>query len=500
MLLDYFLYSFLILLILSFIVLCSILCSKRLKKRPEIKPDNIAISSFSSMNFIEVESNPTYSESNSNLGITGRLILDCFTGICQKRDYYYDSDDDLTFDYVDIIDYSCSEQCSYNIKNECECGDPYLKKGTCSRKYDDSYDVGKYCYADNVIYFWKGKKYTILKKDVYTYYNNAILKGEECPKDTINCGIIDDNENQLCIPSTYSCPVNYFSESKLNENKLHSSVMIGNKTFYYTFDDNNKRERKIIAGLIADSDLHLNENNDQKVLLDTGNISEFLIDNKNLYKEVELGFDPYKEDNIDSKGNSYLRLFYNNKVDLSILRRNIDEYYFNHTLNEDLIKPINKKIKLTSIFCFIATGISLIMCLGVLANRRTFDSSDSGVIYFACVLIIIFLILSLIYGCLNLSNFNELRDMVPNENNLTRKMNILVVIIGYILLAFHVFVIIYFACLRDKLEHCCYDLCIKKNRNIPNNTTNNEITTPNKADILKNINAEKNSAQDINKN
>ena len=500
MLLDYFLYSFLILLILSFIVLCSILCSKRLKKRPEIKPDNLAISSFSSMNFIEVESNPTYSESNSNLGITGRLILDCFTGICQKRDYYYDSDDDLTFDYVDIIDYSCSEQCSYNIKNECECGDPYLKKGTCSRKYDDSYDVGKYCYADNVIYFWKGKKYTILKKDAYTYYNNAILKGEECPKDTINCGIIDDNENQLCIPSTYSCPVNYFSESKLNENKLHSSVMIGNKTFYYTFDDNNKRERKIIAGLIADSDLHLNENNDQKVLLDTGNISEFLIDNKNLYKEVELGFDPYKEDNIDSKGNSYLRLFYNDKVDLSNLRRNIDEYNFNRSLNEDLIKPINKKIKRTSIFGFIASGIFLILCILILLTSKFYNFDDKTLITFICILVIIFLMLSEIYGCLNIKNFNELRDKDRNNNNIARKINIVVVIIGYILLAFNIFVISYIICIRNKLDKCCYNICDKKNKNknIYNNTTQNAMTTPNNTDIVKNINDEKNSAQNVN--
>ena len=181
--------------------------------------------------------------------------------MCQVRDYYYDIDDGLTFDYIDKIDYSCSEQCSYNINNECDCDDSYYNKGTCSRNYDDTFDLEKFCYADNVIYFWKGKKYTILKKEVYTYYNNAILKDEECPKDTINCGIIDDNENQLCIPSTYSCPINYISESKLNENKLHSSVMIGNKTFYYTFDDSNKTKRKIIAGLIADSDLYLNENN-----------------------------------------------------------------------------------------------------------------------------------------------------------------------------------------------------------------------------------------------
>ena len=154
------------------IVLCSILCAKRLKKRPEIKLEDIVISGFSSMNFIQAESNPAYSESNSNLGLAGRLILDCYTGICQERYYYYESDD-LTFDYIDKIDYSCSEQCSYNINNECDCDDSYYNKGTCSRNYDDTFDLEKFCYADNVIYFWKGKKYTILKKEVYTYYKNA---------------------------------------------------------------------------------------------------------------------------------------------------------------------------------------------------------------------------------------------------------------------------------------------------------------------------------------
>ena len=42
--------------------------------------------------------------------------------------------------------------------------------------------------------------------------------------------------------------------------------------------------------------------------------------------------------------------------------------------------------------------------------------------------------------------------MVPNENNLERKINIVVVIMGFILLAFNIFVIIYILCLRDKNE------------------------------------------------
>ena len=85
-------------------------------------------------------------------------------------------------------------------------------------------------------------------------------------------------------------------------------------------------KRKIIGGFVADSDLYLNKDNKEKVLIDTGTISEFLSDNKNLYKEVNLGYDPYKNANIDNKGKSYLRIFYNNKVDLKKLRININTY------------------------------------------------------------------------------------------------------------------------------------------------------------------------------
>ena len=73
---------------------------------------------------------------------------------------------------------------------------------------------------------------------------------------------------------------------------------------------------------------------------------------------------------IYSKGNSYLRLFYNDKVDLSILKKNISEYNFNHTLNEDLIKPINKKIKRTSFVGLAASGALLIAIIFYFVFRR----------------------------------------------------------------------------------------------------------------------------------
>ena len=275
----------LLLLGISIITLIVILFANRPKELKGINGDDITISYFNSLNFTEIDPSPVYSDSSSNLGLAGRLILDCFTGICQVKDYYFDDYDDRIYYDKDVIDYSCSKQCSYNISKRCNCYiDGKTSIGECSRLYDDSYEDGKYCYTDNVIYKWKGKKYNPLLKNVLTYYKDAKLKEEECPFGTINCGIIDDNENKLCISSDLNCPINYLSENKLNSNKIHSTVNIGNKAFYYLFDDDNKMKRKIIGGSI-----------------DTDTISGFLADNNDLYKEVNLGYDPYKEANIDNK-------------------------------------------------------------------------------------------------------------------------------------------------------------------------------------------------------
>ena len=115
----------------------------KLKELSEFEYNDILISSFSSMNFIESESYPVYGYFDQDLGRTGRLILDCYTGICQERDF--------NNDLIDRINYRCSEQCSYNGKDECVCSFPYEKKGICSRNYGDNYENGKFCYAYNTI-------------------------------------------------------------------------------------------------------------------------------------------------------------------------------------------------------------------------------------------------------------------------------------------------------------------------------------------------------------
>ena len=440
------------------LTLIIILYANRPEELKENKVNDVGILSFSSLNFIEIDSLPAYSESSYNLGLTGRLILDCYSGMCTV----YDD----TASSRDVFDYSCSQQCSHNTNQECDCYiEGYHSKGRCSRLYDDSYDNGKYCYADNVIYNWKKKKYVAMKKYALTYYNDAKLKEEECPIGTKFCGIIDDNENKLCLSSGSTCPINYLSENKLNSNKIHSTVDIGNKTFYYTYDEDITMKRKIIAGLVADTDLYLNKDNDEKLLIDTDTISGFLEDNKNLYKEVNLGYDPYEEENIDNKGKSYLRKFYNNKVDLKELRDNINSYNLNHKINEEGIKPVRKNTKFIMIFGLISYISYLFLMLCIIICIR--DAAPCG--SFFMILFVVFYIVSFVYICINISKFNKLKDLDENAYNFPRIINLIIFSLYLFLIAFIIFIIIYYSKLHN--------ICRKYNCNICNKKEEDTSTT-----------------------
>ena len=210
--------SIALLLTIALIILIILIRVKRPNLRSEMKLNEISITGLKSFDFIQNKTIPEYPE--DNLGNAGRLILDCYTGTCihdiLHTDYsvYCDSDDscytedEFWMEYRPTIDHYCSEQC-YEIGNdECNCSEPYEDIGTCENKMDDKYENGKVCYAYNTIYYWKGKRYTNLKTDIYYYLDDAILKDEECPEGTKNCGIIDSNENQLCLRNNLNCPVN----------------------------------------------------------------------------------------------------------------------------------------------------------------------------------------------------------------------------------------------------------------------------------------------------
>ena len=251
------------------------------------------------------------------------------------------------------------------------------------------------------------------------------------------------------------------------------------------------KNRKIIAGLVADSDLYLNKDNDKKVLLDNYTISGLLKDNPNLYRQVNLGYDPYQFENIDQKGNSYLRIYYSEGIDLSELRDRIQIYNSNVAMNKKYINPTNKKIKYTSAFGFISCGalLGLIIC-GVLYCQGKYVKNE--IISLFILIFFIFIILSLVYSAINISNLNELYNIKPGDDNakISRIINIIIVIMCCFLFVFIIFLAVYIAKLRDHcLGRCCSDRFWKK-EDVSHKST--EIYDINK-------NAEKDSGLNINK-
>ena len=430
-----------------------------LKKRSE-KDSDIIISGFKAFNFTESSSSkPRYYPSSANLGLAGKLYLDCYSGICDEtyteteQEYNCDDDGYCTHEYVDVeytnhdIVEACSKQCSELKKSHCDvCPNKYNSRtGYCSRKTDDDYKSGKVCFGDNIIYFWKGKKYDIenikaFQTKNYTYANDAKLKEEECPMNTKNCGILDDNENKLCLPYYSDCPINMISETKLNENYYYSSAVIGDKKFYYTYD--NTSNRKIIAGLYADSDLYLNKDEKDFIILDTYTISGLLNENSKLYKGVNLGYDPYTISDIDKKGKSYLKVRYNAKnPDLAQIRKEHKQSIINKKMNEEVIKHAKDGLEM-NIFAFIGDAL-LIISLPILfnlinINEKSRTSSNlilkSPIIacnFFIFIILLEFTLIGTAIPLKNIHILNKAKEIDKNDNYvIIRIINLIFVICG----------------------------------------------------------------------
>ena len=454
-LIEIILSSIAILLIIAVIILIILIRAKRPKKYSEFEVNDVRLFGLESFNFITYNSTPEYP--SDNLGYTGDLILNCYTGTCTKKFFHrkkwifcdidddcYDETDENWTRYNAIIDHNCSEQCFNTRKKECYCYMPYNVIGKCESKIDNEYSEGKVCIGDNIIYFWKGKKYEILNISNYSYFENVKLKEEECPKGTKSCGIIDKDENKLCIETNLPCPINYISDKKSDTD--YSSVIIGNKNFYYGYDG--KKNTKIIKGLVADTDLYLNENSEENEIIDTNTIRDFLNDNQNLYRNNNLGYDPYKEEDINKKGKSYLRINYNEYINLYDLRKRKEEQIFNHTMNTDIINPIHKKTKLISIMGLITCGLGLIIFTIYLiyqcyCYKRGYNDGEKG--YYACgnIIFLALILTPLIFGCKNINKANKGEELDSNHNfNTFRLLNKVFVIIGFILFAFLIIYII----------------------------------------------------------
>jgi len=466
------------------IILIFLIGIKMPKMLKEFVTDDISITSLESFDFIEDKT--IFEYPNDNLGITGKLILDCYTGICHKMIYHkrtrhycnthlffqfcYDVDESW-YEPRENIEHYCSEQCHETDKVECDCKEPYDEKGKCQRNMDDTYKEGKVCFDYNTIHFWKGKKYIVLKKNIFSYLENAILKEEECPEGTKNCGIIDDNENKLCIKSNLKCPINYLSEQKLSND--FSSVLIGDKTFYYGND--NTKKRKIIKGLVADTDLLLNKDNDKKDIIDNYTISGFLQDNQNLYKDINLGYDPYKDNDIDTKGNSYLRIFYNSQnINLSSLRNQKESKSLNQRINKNFLNVIHDKTAIIIILGLISLIYLLLILTCIIScqikSYKNWSDKGTKCCYFLGIIIFIGLIIvPLIFSCINISIVIDIEKLkYKNKYSTFKILNMLFVVLGFALI---LYLIVYIILIPIKCGFKENDEK-KRNENVNNNTKN----------------------------
>ena len=492
------------------------------KVRKEKEVEDINIRCFKSFKFIDDSIRPTYHPDDEDLGLTGRLFIRCYSGTCIQektdKDLVINCDDEACWFEIrkniyiyHHIKYNCSLECFYSKGKNCHsCPSDHKNEGECSINDDDKYDPEKVCFGDNTIYFWKGKKFKIEKIDAfqnrtYTYIKDAVLKDEACPENTKNCGILDDEENKLCIPIKYECPPDVVSTTKLN-NSEYSSYEIDNTTIYYTYDEN-AINNKIIAGLYVDSDIYINkeEENENTIILDTYTISGLLKDNYDLYRGVYLGYDPYELHNIDQKGKSYLKVRYNIKrPNLISLRKQHKQSIIDRSMNEEVIKPIRGR-------AWVITGgiifniFSICFIIWSIDKVRTSYYSFYCDGKFVCILVtfIIFFMKSaacFIICCINMDTLNKAKKIDPeNYYNYLRILNLIYIILNSLLyLLYLVFILI--VCLKDKLQNLIdspKQPTINKTTDNIKDTSSNDVSKQNQTTNTNEVN---NSNPNINNN
>ena len=315
----------------------------------EEKDPDIDLSGIKDIRFITSNKRQEYRPEVTNLGETGELILDCYTGYCIAwTDIYYEST-------RKVASYDCSQKCS-GIKDRCTCYDVYLKEkfSGCSFKENDKYSRAKFCYVYNLIFYWKEKLYEIDKVvgeksydgSSYSYINNAVKANESCPKGRRMCGILDNLGNKLCYPPYYECPINYITKDIKDDNiSDYNELNINGNKYYYT---NKKTETgKVLGGLFADTDLLPKYGEEDCEILETDTISSFLKSNGHYLYINSLNFNPNNNSNVDRLGKAYLKwcvpgVGKNKNIDF--IKKKKKEYDNNVTNNKNCIKPIKNKV------------------------------------------------------------------------------------------------------------------------------------------------------------
>ena len=323
---------------------------------------------------------------SSNLGTTGKVSHDCYEGKC----YYYDYEESSLDTHHHI---NCSTYCRINKKsgcnpNDCEVftlhsqyRDNECVKGELEVEEDEDKNVSKdkqSCYLDNMILYWKGLYYKRENFTISRYSYMVISDNETCPYEYNSCGMLDDLGHRLCVAG-FVCPINFITTNIEEINKTYEYFTVNltdNKKIYYT---NEAREKgRIVQGLYVDTDLAL-QYTDGCEILDTENITDLFNDHKNrLYKDI-LSYDPYKDENINLKGKSYLKWcspgFGQNK-DITRIKEINDELYRNQTEN-DIICGVKRVYD--NLFFFELGAHIILIIIFITSLISTFEEEGSDI-------------------------------------------------------------------------------------------------------------------------
>ena len=314
----------------------------------------------------ESYSNMEYYPEMSNLGTTGKLFMDCFTGKCEYKETYTCYKESCTGTgknkkcheyktkctrYFTNKEYSCSADCRATQYSYCSsCPHIYgatYRSSSCSRDKDTKKidNATQSCNADNLVMFWNHSYYRRSNRTDYkrfTYLNSAVTANESCPTGKKVCGVLDNLGNKFCYPQFEDCPINYITLDTSNSSYNYGSAQIGNKVIYYTNQaDENSR---IVGGLFVDSDLLIKYNNEDCEILDESSVLDLLNGHYNkLYRE-SLSYDPYKSYTKEvQQGKSYLKWCVpgvGREKNISKIKELNVVYHFNVTTNKKVITPI----------------------------------------------------------------------------------------------------------------------------------------------------------------
>ena len=154
---------------------------------------------------------------------------------------FYEEDDE-EHRYINDFNYECAKECAINKGKYCSsCPSSYIdNEGKCLYVSNDpSYNIKKFCFANNLILKWKNFLYTkqnVTSTDKYTYLNSAILPNEDCPSDKQLCGTLDEYGNKLCLPKFEYCPINkvVISNTIPSDGYNYQHIILNDLSLYYT--------------------------------------------------------------------------------------------------------------------------------------------------------------------------------------------------------------------------------------------------------------------------